>query len=264
MVTQDYTHIGSISIRINHLDWSLGKLSAVILAQNPYSDQFSNDSKPMPLSIFDLDNTLITNDSDFLWGQFLVDHGIVDRQQYESKNKAFYEDYEKGRLDIEAYLKFSLEPLTRFEPEQLYQWREEFIASIIKPLIAPGTPALLERHRQRGDILLIISATNLFITEPIARLLGVPDILATRPEMRAGRYTGGWVGEMTYREGKVKALDSWLTEHRMDLVGSSFYSDSQNDLPLLERVENPVAVNPDQRLETIARERGWPVLDLRH
>lgn len=217
----------------------------------------------MPLSLFDLDNTLLSHDSDYLWGQFLVDEGIVDRAQYEEKNRQFFEDYEQGRLDIDRYLRFALAPLARFEPTQLEAWRARFVDSIIRPVIAPGATGLLEKHRARGDVLMIISATNLFITEPIAELLGVPHILATRPEKRDGRYTGNYVGQPTFREGKVKALDDWLQEHDMDLEGSYFYSDSQNDLPLLERVDHPVAVNPDPQLQAIATQRGWPVLDLR-
>jgi HAD superfamily hydrolase (TIGR01490 family) len=218
----------------------------------------------MPLCIFDLDNTLLTSDSDFLWGQFLVDQQIVDRAEYEEKNRQFFEDYEKGRLDIDRYLRFALAPLTRFDTRRLYAWREQFIDTIIRPVIAPGSAGLLQQHRERGDTLMIISATNLFITAPIAELLGVPHILATEPEMRDGRYTGNYVGQPTFREGKVKALDIWLGDNAMDLVGSSFYSDSLNDLPLLEKVDHPVAVNPDDTLRETARERGWPILDLRN
>jgi HAD superfamily hydrolase (TIGR01490 family) len=218
----------------------------------------------MPLTLFDLDNTLITNDSDFLWGQYLVDHQIVDAFEYEEKNRQFYEDYEQGTLDIDRYLKFSLKPLTQFPVEQLYQWRSDFVESVIKPLIAPGTPGLLDNHRQRGDTLMIISATNLFITEPIAGLLKVPNILATIPEIIEGRYTGNYIGAPTFKQGKVIALSNWLARHTMDLSGSTFYSDSHNDLPLLEQVENPVAVNPDAQLHKVCQQRGWPVLDLRH
>ena len=217
----------------------------------------------MSLTLFDLDNTLITNDSDFLWGQYLVEHNIVDAQEYEDKNRQFFEDYEQGHLDIDSYLKFSLKPLTQHSAEQLYQWREHYVSNVIEPLIAPGTPALLERHRQQGDTLMIISATNLFITEPIARLLDVPHILSTRPEKINGRYTGNYIGQPTFQQGKVLALQAWLEQHGMDLSGSTFYSDSHNDLPLLEQVENPVGVNPDEQLLAICQEREWPVMDLR-
>jgi len=217
----------------------------------------------MPLTLFDLDNTLITNDSDFLWGQYLVEHNIVDPFEYEEKNRQFFEDYEQGRLDIDSYLKFSLKPLTQHPTEKLYQWRADYIDSIIKPLIAPGTVSLLNKHRQQGDTLMIISATNLFITEPIAELLDVPHILSTRPEKIDDRYTGNYIGQPTFQHGKVNALKDWLKENGMDLSDSTFYSDSFNDLPLLEQVEHPVAVNPDDKLLRISQQRGWTILDLR-
>ncbi len=217
----------------------------------------------MALTLFDLDNTLITNDSDFLWGQYLVDHNIVDPQKYEEKNRQFFEDYEQGKLDIDSYLRFSLEPLTQFPLDQLYQWRAHFVESVIQPLIAPGTPALLEKHRAQGDTLIIISATNLFVTEPIAALLGIEHILSTVPEMVDGQYTGNYLGTPTFQQGKVSALKQWMQQHDENLSGSSFYSDSHNDLPLLEQVDFPVAVNPDDRLFEVATQRNWPIIDLR-
>lgn len=217
----------------------------------------------MPLALFDLDNTLITHDSDFLWGQFLVDNNIVDAQEYEEKNRQFFEDYENGTLDIDSYLKFSLRPLTRFPTEQLYAWRTQFVADVIKPLIAPGTPALLQKHKDQSDTLMIISATNLFITQPIADLLEVPYILSTEPEMIDGIYTGNYIGQPTFKEGKVDALNAWLAENNMDLQGSCFYSDSHNDLPLLEKVDYPIAVNPDEQLRQAAVASDWPIVDLR-
>jgi HAD superfamily hydrolase (TIGR01490 family) len=217
----------------------------------------------MPLSIFDLDNTLIINDSDFLWGQYLVEHNIVDPVKYEEKNRQFYEDYEQGLLDIDSYLRFSLEPLTQFPLDQLYQWRSHYVETVISTLIAPGTPALLQKHREQGDTLIIISATNLFITKPIADLLGIEHVLSTEPEMVNGQYTGNYIGTPTFQLGKVTALQSWMEQHNESLAGSSFYSDSHNDLPLLEQVEFPVAVNPDDRLAQTAQQRNWPILDLR-
>jgi HAD superfamily hydrolase (TIGR01490 family) len=217
----------------------------------------------MSLALFDLDNTLITSDSDFLWGQYLVDHCIVDPSVYAEKNRQFFEDYEQGSLDIDQYLRFSLEPLTRFDPEQLYAWRADYVERMIKPLIAPGTPNLLARHRAAGDTLLIISATNLFITAPIADLLEVDHILATEPEFVAGRYTGDYLGIPTFQRGKVEALGKWLEAHGESLEDSWFYSDSHNDLPLLEQVDHPVAVNPDPTLAALAQQRGWTLIDLR-
>lgn len=217
----------------------------------------------MPLTLFDLDNTLITNDSDFLWGQFLVENNIVDPQEYERKNYQFLEDYNQGCLDIDSYLKFSLKPLSQHSAVQLYNWRKQFIKQCIEPIIAPGTPALLDKHRKRGDTLMIISATNAFITQPIAELLNIPHILATQPEFQDGAYTGNYIGVPTYKEGKVIALQQWLQEHGMDLKNCTFYSDSHNDLPLLNLVDNPVAVNPDNLLLRVAVEKNWPVLNLR-
>lgn len=217
----------------------------------------------MSLAIFDLDNTLITNDSDFLWGQFLVENDIVNAQEYEQKNRQFYSDYENGCLDIDSYLKFSLQPLSQHDPQQLYAWRKQFIEQVIAPLIAPATPALLDKHRYQGDTLMIISATNLFITQPIADLLQIPHILATQPEMKNGVYTGNYIGIPTYQQGKVEALKAWIATHKMSLEGSSFYSDSHNDLPLLHLVDNPVAVNPDNELQKVALKQHWSILDLR-
>ncbi len=216
----------------------------------------------MPLTIFDLDHTLITGDSDYLWGQYLVDQGIVDAHQYEEKNRLFFEDYEQGNLDIDSYLKFSLEPLSRYPIKKLYQWRQHFIESIIQPLIAKGTHSLLEKHRNKGDTLIIISATNLFITQPIAELLDIDNILGTEPEIKNNRYTGNYIGTPTYKHGKVDSLNKWMSENSYDLTNSTFYSDSQNDLPLLKLVTNPVAVNPDLELTRYATNNDWPIIDL--
>ncbi len=217
----------------------------------------------MTLAIFDLDHTLIDGDSDYLWGEYLVANDRVDAREYRERNRRFYEDYQRGELDNERYLAFSLEPLTRFSRADLDAWRVEYVDTWIRPRIAPGAAALLERHRREGHVLMIISATNRFITEPIAALLGVPNLLSTEPEIVDDRYTGRHVGTVTYREGKVDALRAWLEPHGLDLDGSHFYSDSINDLPLLEVVDNPVAVHPDAELASIAAARNWPILDLR-
>lgn len=217
----------------------------------------------MAVILFDLDNTLITNDSDYLWGQFLVDEKIVDAAEYELKNRQFFENYEQGILDIDEYLKFSLKPLSQHPTEQLFEWRRKFISTKIQPIIAPKTAELLAKHRNNRDTLVIISATNLFITQPIAELLGIPHILSTEPEFLNGRYTGQYIGTTTFKEGKVIALREWLEQQQLDLKGSYFYSDSHNDLPLLEQVDHPVAVNPDEKLQKVANERSWPIIDLR-
>ena len=217
----------------------------------------------MTLAIFDLDHTLIDGDSDYLWGEYLVASGRVDAREYRERNRRFYQDYQRGELDNERYLAFALEPLTRFSRAELNAWRADYVDSWIRPRIAPGARKLLERHRREDHVLMIISATNRFITEPIAALLEVPHLLSTEPEIVDDRYTGRHVGTVTYREGKVDALRAWLELHGHDLDGSHFYSDSINDLPLLEVVDNPVAVHPDAELAAIASARNWPILDLR-
>lgn len=218
----------------------------------------------MALAMFDLDNTLLAGDSDYLWGQHLVELGVVDAAAYAAANQRFYQDYIDGTLDIHAFLEFSLQPLAAHEPDLLHAWRAQFIKDKIHPLVLPAARKLIAEHHRRGDTLLIITATNRFITQPIADLLGIEHLLATEPEFLEGRYTGRAVGTPTFREGKVAALEEWLARHGMDLAGSWFYSDSHNDLPLLERVENPVAVDPDDALRRHAEHRGWPVISLRH
>ncbi len=216
----------------------------------------------MALAIFDLDNTLLAGDSDYLWGRFLVEKGAVDGGQYEQENERFYRLYREGRLDIHEFLRFSLAPLRRHPPTKLNAWRTEFIENRIEPLISEPAQQLVEKHRQAGDTLLIITATNAFVTRPIARLFGIEHLIATEPETLNGQYTGGVAGEPSFREGKVRRLQSWLAEHGADLRDSWFYSDSHNDLPLLELVEHPVAVEPDETLMQVAQSRQWPILQL--
>lgn len=217
----------------------------------------------MTLAIFDLDNTLIAGDSDYLWGEYMVENRIVEESSYRRRNALFYEDYQRGQLDSEVYLKFALEPLSKYTIEELYRWRRDFVKTCIEPIIVAGAAKLLHQHRAQQHSLLIVSATNLFITEPIAAMLEVPVVLSTEPEIIANRYTGRYLGTPTYKEGKVTALQQWLDETGNSLEGSYFYSDSITDISLLERVETPVAVNPDTELESIARQRGWEILDLR-
>jgi len=217
----------------------------------------------LALAIFDLDNTLLGGDSDYLWGLFLAEQGIVDGAEYERANARFYADYRAGRLDIYAFLRFALAPLRDNAPEDLLRWRAQFLHEKIAPIILPAARTLIERHRAAADTLLIITATNAFVTAPIAEALGVPHLIATVPEQVDGRYTGGVAGTPAFQEGKVVRLHEWLSASGADLAGSSFYSDSHNDLPLLERVDHPVAVDPDEPLERHARARGWPVISLR-
>ncbi|TAK61646.1 HAD family hydrolase [Methylobacter sp.] len=218
----------------------------------------------MSLAIFDLDNTLIADDSDYLWGQFLVDQGIVDKNHYESANAKFYDDYKQGTLDIVEFLRFSLQPLADNDPEQLYQWRAQFIEEAIKPLMLKSAQQLIAKHKDRGDTLLVITATNRFVTEPIVRLYGIENLLATTPEFVDGRYTGGFNGIPCFREGKVKLLEAWLGNSTETMQDSWFYSDSHNDLPLLKLVDNPVAVDPDEKLTEFASASNWPIISLRN
>lgn len=217
----------------------------------------------MALAIFDLDNTLLGGDSDHAWGEFLVRKGIVDAAEYGAANDRFYRAYQDGTLDILMYLEFALEPLTRFSLAELKQFHDEFMRTLIAPLRLPKADALLAEHRARGDFLLIITATNAFITRPIAHSLGVDTILATEPELRDGRYTGDVAGTPCFREGKVTRLREWLQHNPHDTAQAYFYSDSHNDLPLLNMVGNPVAVDPDDTLRAAAQRNGWPVISLR-
>ncbi|WP_287031183.1 HAD family hydrolase [Pseudomonas sp. UBA6310] len=217
----------------------------------------------MRLALFDLDNTLLGGDSDHAWGDWLCARGILDGVAYKARNDAFYQDYLAGKLDIQAYLNFSLEILGRSEMRQLADWHLEFMKECIEPIILPKGEALLAEHRAAGDKLLIITATNRFVTQPIAARLGVETLLATECEMADGRYTGRTTDVPCFKEGKVTRLNRWLAENGLDLSDSAFYSDSMNDLPLLEQVTRPVAVDPDPTLRAEAERRGWPVITLR-
>lgn len=215
----------------------------------------------MSLAIFDLDNTLLSGDSDYEWGRFLIQQGIVDGEEFERENERFYKEYKAGRLDIFEFLDYALRPLAENDRRALDQWHKQFMAAHIKPLITKGALELVEKHRKQGDTLLIITATNSFVTAPIAREFGIEHLLATDPEELNGRFTGKVAGTPCFKEGKVVRLQQWLAETGLDLQGSWFYSDSHNDLPLLERVEHPVAVKPDALLRKKALANGWPVIE---
>lgn len=217
----------------------------------------------MSLAIFDLDNTLLGGDSDYLWGRFLVEQGIVDAVRYERENLRYYDEYKAGTLDIHEFLRFSLAPLADHELETLNAWHRQFMEEKIRPIMLPKARELLTRHREQGDYLLIITATNRFVTGPIAEELGVDDMLATEPEMKNGRYTGEVSGIPCFQQGKVARLDKWLATNGMNLEESWFYSDSHNDLPLLELVAHPVAVDADDTLSDHAGQMGWPRISLR-
>ena len=217
----------------------------------------------MALAIFDLDNTLIAGDSDHAWGEFLIEKSLVDQDLFKKGNDHFYQQYLEGKLDIHAYLAFVIEPLTRFSDEFLKELQDEFMEHHIHPIMLPKAAELLDGHRQKGDYLLIITATNSIVTAPIAKLLEVDDLIATDPERIDGQLTGKISGVPSYQEGKVVRLNEWLKEKKMDLEGSVFYSDSHNDIPLLEQVERAVAVDPDEMLEQYAAKKGWQVMSLR-
>lgn len=217
----------------------------------------------MSLAIFDLDNTLIAGDSDHLWGEFLIEQGWVDPAVYQAENDRFYRDYQNGGLDIHAYLAFALAPLRGYTPTDLKDLHQAFMTQKIDPIWLPKAEALIEEHRGRGDTLLIITATNRFITEPIARKLGVPHLLASEPELVEGCYTGRATGTPCFQGGKVTRLREWLALTDQPLESSYFYSDSANDIPLLEAVSHPIAVDPDPRLLAYAQRKDIPIISLR-
>ncbi len=217
----------------------------------------------MSLAIFDLDNTLIGGDSDYLWGEFLVEKALVNPILYQRENQRFYDEYKAGTLDIYDFLKFSLAPLSQHSIETLTELHHEFMHSKINSIWLPKADALLKKHRQDADFLLIITATNHFVTAPIAQKLGVDDIIATMPEQKNNQYTGQVSGIPCFQEGKVERLSAWLKHNDYSLDNSHFYSDSINDLPLLLKVTHPVAVDPDALLEKYATDHSWPILSLR-
>ncbi|HQV41608.1 MAG: HAD family hydrolase [Moraxellaceae bacterium] len=217
----------------------------------------------MTLAIFDLDNTLLAGDSDHAWGEYLIEQGHVDGAWYKAENDRFYSDYCRGELDVIAYSEFVFSVLAREEPETLAAWHAGFMAQKVSGMILPKGRDLLAKHRDAGHRLLIITATNRFITEPIARELDVDTLIATEPEMEGGRYTGKVKGIPCYQHGKIERLQEWLTLNNESPEGCWFYSDSRNDIPLLEFATHPVAVDPDEALRAHAASNAWPVLSLR-
>lgn len=226
-------------------------------------NHFHRQELGLALAIFDLDNTLLGGDSDHAWGEFLCEKGIVDTDEYRRANDHFYQCYKEGTLDIQEFLAFALRPLAMLELDQLNSLHQQFMQEKVQPMILSKAAELLQTHRQRGDFLLIITATNRFVTGPIAAALGVDDLIATEPEQTANGYTGRVSGTPCFQDGKVTRLNQWLGENQHSLEGSAFYSDSINDLPLLEQVSHPVAVDPDDKLRATAETRGWPVISLR-
>ncbi|AVO50300.1 HAD-IB family hydrolase [Melaminivora suipulveris] len=217
------------------------------------------------LALFDLDHTLLPLDSDYEWGEFTIRLGWCDRTEFGRRNQAFYDDYVAGRLDVHDYVRFATEAICQRGQADAEAAHAQFMREVIAPAIRPEALALLARHRDAGDELLIITATNEFVTRPIARALGVEHLLAVELERGAsGWYSGAIRGVPSMREGKVQRMSEWLAARGLAWadVDSTFYSDSFNDVPLLERVDHPVATNPDARLRALATERGWPILEL--
>jgi len=215
------------------------------------------------LALFDLDNTLLGGDSDYLWGEFLVSVGAVDKAAHQRQNAHYLADYQAGVLDIHAFLLFQLEPLANNDVGDLLAWRQRFVDEWIAPLVLARGRALIADHRRREHRLAIVTSTNAFITRPIADLLGIADLLATEPELDGQRYTGRYLGEPCSGTGKVHWVKEWVIRNELSLDDSWFYSDSHHDLPLLSVVEHPVAVDPDDALRAHARRHGWPISSLR-
>ncbi len=215
----------------------------------------------MALAIFDLDKTLIGGDSDFLWGEFMSEIGAVDPNSYQKKNQYFFDEYAKGRLDINEYLEFCLEPLSQNSMSTLNAWHQDFMQQKIQPIVLPKAQAVVDEHKAKGDRVLVITATNRFVTAPIVAQYGIDDLLATEPEVKEGNYTGRVKGVPCFQKGKISHLNQWLAKTGESLEGAYFYSDSHNDLPMLELVDNPIVVHGDEKLLKIAKDRSWPSLD---
>ena len=218
----------------------------------------------MTLALFDLDETLIAIDSDHEWGNFIIRKGLVNESAYRFRNEQFFSDYKKGTLDINAYLAFTCSILTNYSIEELNEFRREFVSSFVTPFILPKGIELIKYHRDNNDRLLVITATNQFIAEPIVSLLGIDTLIAPKPEIKENHYTGRILGTPSFGEGKVNRLREWMTKEGETLDGSFFYTDSHNDLPLLRAVSNPVAVDPDDVLRAEAEKEKWLIISLKH
>lgn len=217
----------------------------------------------MALALFDLDNTLLAGDSDYEWGQYLVSIGVVDKAIYEAANLKFYEQYKNGTLDIYEFLAFAFTPLTQYSRSELNAWRSHFVEERIRPLMLEKGKEKIQWHKALGDTPVVITATNSFVTAPIVAAFGIEHLIATTPEEIDGEFTGQVDGVPCFQEGKVLRLQQWLEGRDMSLDGSWFYSDSHNDMPLLERVTTSVAVDPDKKLDHVARQRGWRIESFR-
>jgi len=221
------------------------------------------------LALFDLDNTLLPCDSDYEWGQFLARIGVVDSQYYAEQNEHFYQDYKEGKLDIHAFLRFALKPLSEHSRAQLKEWHDAFMNEVIHGQLRQQALDLVKRHQDAGDLCCVVTATNSFVTRPIVDHFGIEHLIATEPATTGDNPLANFTGEVkgipNFREGKIQRVHDWLASQDLtldQLPRSYFYSDSMNDLPLLEKVSNPVATNPDKRLRSEAAKRNWPILEL--
>ncbi len=217
----------------------------------------------MALALFDLDNTLLAGDSDFEWGQYLVSIGIVDAKIYEAANLKFYQQYKDGTLDIHEFLRFAFTPLKEHSRQQLNEWHTTFFKQRIKPLMLEQGQRRIDWHKKRGDIPLVITATNSFVTRPITEAFGVEHLIATEAATKNDEFTGELLGTPCFQAGKVSRLKEWMESNGHTLEGSWFYSDSHNDLPLLEQVAHPIAIDPDQTLKDAAEQRNWRIMSFR-
>ena len=222
----------------------------------------------MNLALFDLDNTLLAGDSDFEWAQFLISKGVVDREIQEAKNIEFYEHYKAGTLDIYEFLIFQLAPLTRHPRAELDAWHREYMDRHIRPIMTDKAKAVVARHLAAGDLCAIVTATNSFVTGPIAREFGIPHLIGTIPAVNPenGAFSGGPRGTPSFQAGKITRVESWLESMGLwwgSFDDSYFYSDSHNDLPLMQKVKTPIAVDPDDKLRAHASQMGWKIITLR-
>ena len=220
----------------------------------------------MNLALFDLDNTILAGDSDYNWSRFLIQEGYLDGAIHAEKNEKFYADYKAGTLDIYAFVEFQFKPLARNPRTVLNQLLKKYVEEVIKPMITEKARALVKRHQDEGDLIIVITATNSFITKPIAELFGIENLIGTDPEEKEGEFTGKVSGVPSFKEGKVTRLEAWLKGKNLSLASfekSYFYSDSHNDLPLMQKVTHPVAVDSDDVLSEYAQSKGWPQISLR-
>ena len=220
----------------------------------------------MNLALFDLDNTILAGDSDYNWSRFLIQEGYLDGAIHAEKNEKFYADYKAGTLDIFAFVEFQFKPLARNPRTVLNQLLKKYVEEVIKPMITEKACALVKRHQEEGDLIIVITATNSFITKPIAELFGIENLIGTDPEEKEGEFTGKVTGLPSFKEGKVTRLEAWLKGKNLSLASfekSYFYSDSHNDLPLMQKVTHPVAVDSDDVLSEYAKSKGWPQISLR-